>query len=164
MHKYKPGDKVIVLDYNGKPQVPYVVAKIEDIVGPDRVRLFLPDHACCLEFLYRLQPIDEDTYEQCLKSTIRREKPLPSDLRMNITAFAAEHPGRKDDIYSNFEFDKHYISVIHAYSGKVQMFGEDFISEDVEFEYQYAVQGLKKTRKFFHELDESIPLIQEQDI
>ena len=96
-------------------------------------------------------------------SVIRREKPLPSDLRMNIAAFAAEHPGRKDDIYSNFEFDKHFISVIHSYSGKVQMFGEDFISEDVEFEYQYAVQGLKKTRKFFHELDESIPLIQDLD-
>ena len=30
MSKYKPGDNIIILDYNGKPLVPQVVAKIEE--------------------------------------------------------------------------------------------------------------------------------------
>ena len=54
---YKKGDKVILLDYSGKPLDPAVVAEIEEVYGQDRVRLLLPDHACCLEFVDRFQKI-----------------------------------------------------------------------------------------------------------
>ena len=55
---YKIGDKVIILDYSGKPLDPAVVAEIEDVYGQDRVRLHLPDNACCLEFVDKLEKID----------------------------------------------------------------------------------------------------------
>ena len=61
---YKKGDKVIILDYNGKPLDPAVVAEIEDVIAPDRVRLHLPDHACCLEFVENFEKIDEKKYEE----------------------------------------------------------------------------------------------------
>ena len=57
---YKNGDKVIILDYNNKPLSPAVVAEVEDVYGPDRVRLRLPDNACCLEFTDRFQKICSD--------------------------------------------------------------------------------------------------------
>ena len=43
---YKKGDKVILLDYSGKPLDPPVVAEIEEVYKEDRVRLLGPDHAC----------------------------------------------------------------------------------------------------------------------
>ena len=55
---YKKGDKVIILDYSGKPLDPAVVAEIEDVIAPDRVRLLLPDHACCMEFVDKFEKID----------------------------------------------------------------------------------------------------------
>ena len=57
---YKSGDKVIILDYNQKPLVPHVVAEIEDVIAEDRVRLKLPDNACCMEFVDRFEKIDEE--------------------------------------------------------------------------------------------------------
>ena len=100
MHKYKPGDKVILLDYNGKPIVPYVVAKIEDIIGPDRVRLFLPDHACCLEFIYRLQPIDEDTFTAMLGEFDEKvpEEFKPAYFKEQISAYGSIEAW-KDDLF-----------------------------------------------------------------
>ena len=57
---YNKGDKVIILDYNKKPLNPPVVAEIEDVISNDRVRLLLPDHACCLEFTTNFEKIDEE--------------------------------------------------------------------------------------------------------
>ena len=71
---YKKGDKVIILDYNGKPLVPQVVAEIEDVYGQDRVRLLLPDGACCLEFTDHFEKIDEETYDKYLHAVHEREK------------------------------------------------------------------------------------------
>ena len=61
---YKKGDKVIILDYSGKPVVPNVVAVVEDVIADDRVRLLLPDNGCCMEFVDRFEKIDEKKYDE----------------------------------------------------------------------------------------------------
>ena len=73
---YKKGDKVIILDYSGKPLDPAVVAEIEEVYGDDRVRLLLPDHACCMEFVDRFEKIDNEKYEEILHSEEKGRKPL----------------------------------------------------------------------------------------
>lgn len=156
---YKKGDKVILLDYNNKPVMPQVVAEIEDVLGKDRVRLHLPDNACCLEFTNRFQKIDEKTYEEYLKAVKKREKELPTDLQLDIRKFATKHPRRrKDEIFNMFNQDKRYVSVINAYMGRVRMYGKENIHENFLFEYKEALYGIIKTRTFFHELDASIPI------
>ena len=156
---YKIGDKVIILDYNGKPLDPAVVAEIEDVFGEDRVRLHLPDNACCLEFTNMLEKIDEDRYVDLLHSVRKREKPLAVDLQLDIRKFASKHPRRrKDEIFHEFNMDKHYVSILNAYAGRVQMYGEENISERFLYEYKDAKAGLVKTRSFFNELDDSIPV------
>ena len=100
---YKKGDKVIILDYNGKPAIPKVVAEIEDVYGEDRVRLHLPDNACCLEFTDRFEKIDDDTYDEILHAVQEREKEMPVDLQLDIRKFASKHPRRrKDEIIKMF--------------------------------------------------------------
>ena len=154
---YKIGDKVIILDYSGKPLDPAVVAEVEDIYGPDRVRLRLPDNACCMEFTDMFEKIDEDKYSTLLHSVRKRERPLAVDLQLDIRKFASKHPRRrKDEIFNVFNQDKHYVSVLNAYAGRVQMYGEENISERFLYEYKDAKAGLVRTRTFFHELDESI--------
>ncbi len=154
---YKIGDKVIILDYSGKPLDPAVVAEVEDIYGPDRVRLRLPDNACCMEFTDMFEKIDEDKYSDLLHSVRKRERPLAVDLQLDIRKFASKHPRRrKDEIFNVFNQDKHYVSVLNAYAGRVQMYGEENISERFLYEYKDAKAGLVRTRTFFHELDESI--------
>ena len=69
---YKKGDKVIILDYNGKPLIPKVVAEIEEVYGEDRVRLHLPDNACCLEFVDHFEKIDRYNREERVSSICRR--------------------------------------------------------------------------------------------
>lgn len=156
---YKIGDKVIILDYSGKPLDPAVVAEVEDIYGQDRVRLRLPDNACCLEFTDMFEKIDEDKYSDLLHSVRKRERPLAVDLQLDIRKFASKHPRRrKDEIFNVFNQDKHYVSVLNAYAGRVQMYGEENISERFLYEYKDAKAGLVRTRTFFHELDESIPV------
>ncbi|MBO4458661.1 MAG: hypothetical protein J5802_13170 [Butyrivibrio sp.] len=156
---YKKGDKVIILDYNGKPMIPNVVGVIEEVYGKDRVRLMLPDKACCLEFVDRLQKIDEVQYESILNSVRSSEKSLPVDLQLDIRKFAAKHPRRKKtEIINMFDQDKRYISILHAYSGRVMMYGKENINEHFLYEYNDAVRGIRRTRTFFHELDESIPV------
>ncbi len=156
---YKRGDKVIILDYNGKPQIPNVVAEIEDVYGEDRVRLHLPDNGCCLEFTDRFEQIDEDTYNTLLHSVHEREKDLPVDLQIDIRKFASRHPRRrKDEIIKMFNQDKRYVSTINAYMGRVMMYGKENINERFLFEYKTALYGIVETRTFFHELDESIPV------
>ena len=156
---YKKGDKVIILDYSGKPLDPAVVAEIEEVYGEDRVRLLLPDHACCLEFVDRFQKIDDDKYEELLHSARKREKALAVDLQLDIRKFASKHPRRrKDEIFNVFNQDKHYVSVLNAYAGRCQMYGEENISERFLYEYKDALAGLVRTRSFFHELDEDIPV------
>ena len=156
---YKIGDKVIILDYSGKPLDPAVVAEVEDIYGPDRVRLRLPDNACCMEFTNMFEKIDEDKYSDLLHSVRKRERPLAVDLQLDIRKFASKHPRRrKDEIFNVFNQDKHYVSVLNAYAGRVQMYGEENISERFLYEYKDAKAGLVRTRTFFHELDESIPV------
>ena len=156
---YKKGDKVIILDYSGKPLDPPVVAEIEDIYGEDRVRLLLPDHACCTEFVDRFQKIDEDKYEELLHNVRKREKPLAVDLQLDIRKFASKHPRRrKDEILNVFYQDKKYVSVLNAYAGRCKMYGEKNISERFLYEYKDALAGLVRTRTFFHELDEDIPV------
>lgn len=156
---YKKGDKVIILDYSGKPLDPAVVAEIEDVYGPDRVRLLLPDHACCMEFVDNFKKIDEKKYEELLNSVITREKVPAVDLQIDIRKFASKHPRRrKDEILNVFNQDKHYVSILNAYAGRVQMYGEENISERFLYEYKDALAGIVRTRTFFHELDESIPI------
>jgi len=156
---YKKGDKVILLDYSGKPVVPNIVAVIEDVFGNDRVRLLLPDNGCCMEFVDRFEKIDEKKYDEILHSVKENEKNLPVDLQLDIRKFAAKHPRRrKDEILNMFDQDKRYISILQAYSGRVMMYGEENINEHFLYEYNDAVRGIIKTRSFFHELDESIPV------
>ena len=154
---YKKGDKVIILDYNGKPLDPAVVAEIEEVYGQDRVRLHLPDHACCMEFVDHFEKIDEETYEKLLHSVRKRDQTLAVDLQIDIRKFASKHPKkRKDEIFNVFNEDKRYVSVLNAYAGRVQMYGEDNISERFLYEYKDALRGLVRTRTFFHDLDDSI--------
>ncbi|MBQ7658052.1 MAG: hypothetical protein IJS16_03625 [Butyrivibrio sp.] len=156
---YKKGDKVILLDYSGKPLDPPVVAEIEEVYKEDRVRLLLPDHACCLEFVDRFKKIDDDKYEELLHNVRKREKALAVDLQLDIRKFASKHPRRrKDEIFNVFNQDKHYVSVLNAYAGRCQMYGEENISERFLYEYKDALAGLVRTRSFFHELDEDIPV------
>lgn len=156
---YKKGDKVIILDYNGKPLVPQVVAEIEDVYAEDRVRLLLPDGACCLEFVDHFEKIDEETYNKYLHAVHEREKELPVDLQLDIRKFAAKHPRRrKDEIIKKFDLDKRYVSVINAYMGRVMMYGKENVNERFLFEYKEALYGIVETRTFFHELDESIAI------
>lgn len=156
---YKKGDKVILLDYNGKPLIPQVVAEIEDVIGPDRVRLYLPDGACCLEFCNRFEKIDEETYDKYLHAVHEREKEIPVDLQLDIRKFAAKHPRRrKDEIIKMFDQDKRYVSILNAYMGRVRMYGKENINEHFMFEYREALYGIIETRTFFHELDESIKI------
>lgn len=156
---YKKGDKVILLDYSGKPLDPAVVAEIEEVYGEDRVRLLLPDHACCTEFIDRFEKINDDEYEELLHSVRKREKALAVDLQLDIRKFASKHPRRrKDEIFNVFNQDKHYVSVLNAYAGRCQMYGEDNISERFLYEYKDALAGLVRTRTFFHELDEDIQI------
>ncbi|MBR4668681.1 MAG: hypothetical protein IKO76_08000 [Butyrivibrio sp.] len=156
---YKKGDKVIILDYNGKPLVPHVVAEIEDVYGPDRVRLHLPDNACCLEFVDHFEKIDEETYDKYLHAVREREKELPVDLQIDIRKFASKHPRRrKDEIIKKFDMDKRYVSTINAYMGRVRMYGKENINDRFLFEYKEALYGIVETRTFFHELDESIQI------
>ena len=152
-------DKVILLDYSGKPLDPPVVAEIEEVYKEDRVRLLLPDHACCLEFVDRFKKIDDDKYEELLQNVRKREKALEVDLQLDIRKFASKHPRRrKDEIFNVFNQDKHYVSVLNAYAGRCQMYGEENISERFLYEYKDALAGLVRTRSFFHELDEDIPV------
>ena len=154
---YKKGDKVIILDYNGKPLVPYVVGVVEDVYGPDRVRLIMPDGAGCLEFVDRFEKIDEETYAKYHNDVLEREKELPVDLQIDIRKFASKHHRRrKDEIIRKFDMDKRYVSTINAYMGRVRMYGEDNINDRFRFEYMEALYGIVETRTFFHELDESI--------
>ena len=156
---YKKGDKVILLDYSGKPLDPAVVAEIEEVYGDDRVRLLLPDHACCMEFVDRFEKIDNEKYEEILHSVRKREKALAVDLQLDIRKFASKHPRRrKDEIFNVFNQDKHYVSVLNAYAGRCQMYGEENISERFLYEYKDALAGIIRTRTFFHDLDESIPV------
>ena len=156
---YKKGDKVIILDYSGKPLDPPVVAEIEEVYGEDRVRLLLPDHACCMEFVDRFEKIDDEKYEEILHSVRKREKALAVDLQLDIRKFASKHPRRrKDEIFNVFNQDKHYVSVLNAYAGRCQMYGEENISERFLYEYKDALAGIIRTRTFFHDLDESIPV------
>ena len=156
---YKKGDKVIILDYSGKPLDPAVVAEVEEVYGEDRVRLLLPDHACCMEFVDRFEKIDDEKYEEILHSVRKREKALAVDLQLDIRKFASKHPRRrKDEIFNVFNQDKHYVSVLNAYAGRCQMYGEENISERFLYEYKDALAGLVRTRSFFHELDEDIPV------
>ena len=156
---YKKGDKVIILDYSGKPLDPPVVAEIEEVYGDDRVRLLLPDHACCMEFVDRFEKIDNEKYEEILHSVRKREKALAVDLQLDIRKFASKHPRRrKDEIFNVFNQDKHYVSVLNAYAGRCQMYGEENISERFLYEYKDALAGIIRTRTFFHDLDESIPV------
>ena len=156
---YKKGDKVIILDYSGKPLDPAVVAEIEEVYGQDRVRLLLPDHACCMEFVDRFEKIDDEKYEEILHSVRKREKALAVDLQLDIRKFASKHPRRrKDEIFNVFNQDKHYVSVLNAYAGRCQMYGEENISERFLYEYKDALAGIVRTRTFFHDLDDSIPV------
>lgn len=156
---YKKGDKVIILDYNQKPVVPNVVAVVEDVIAEDRLRLLLPDNGCCLEFTNQLQKIDEKKYNSILESVKEREKELPVDLQIDIRRFASKHPRRrKDEIFHMFEQDKKYVSILNAYTGRVMMYGKENINEHFLYEYKDALYGIVKTRTFFHELDETIPI------
>lgn len=156
---YKKGDKVIILDYNQKPLEPPVVAEIEDVIADDRVRLLLPDHACCMEFTSNFEKIDEDRYAELLSNVRYRERTIAVDLQLDIRKFASKHPRRrKDEIIRVFNQDKHYVSILNAYEGRVLMYGENNISERFLYEYKDALAGLVRTRSFFNELDPSIPV------
>ena len=156
---YKKGDKVIILDYSGKPLNPAVVAEIEEVYGPDRVRLHLPDNGCCLEFVDRFEKIDDEKYHELLHNVREREKTLAVDLQLDIRKFASKHPKkRKDEIFTVFNQDKHYVSVLNAYAGRVQMYGVENINERFLYEYKDALRGIVRTRTFFHDLDEDIPI------
>jgi|GEM_PF-2787829 hypothetical protein len=157
---YKVGDKIIILDYNNKPQVPHVVGEIIEIVNKNRYRLLLPDNACTYETPDRFKKISEDQYEKDLHKVHERERPLPVDLQINVTKFANQFPRLRKDILTNYEKDKKYISLIHAYAGRCAMYGKDNVSEDFMLSYIEAIEGIKRTRKFFHDLDKSIELVE----
>ncbi|MCR4903140.1 MAG: hypothetical protein K6A23_09790 [Butyrivibrio sp.] len=156
MASYKVGDKVIILDYNGKPQVPQVVAEIEDICDDGRVRLHLPDGGGCYEYTERFEKIDEETYRKYLAAVHMREQELPMDLKMDIRKVVANHPRLRRDILRYYELDKKYISIIHAYAGRISMYGRENIPEQFLWEFESAKEGIVITRSFFHELDPSI--------
>ena len=156
---YSKGDKVIILDYNKKPLNPPVVAEIEDVIADDRVRLLLPDHACCLEFTNNFEKIDDEKYVELLNNVRHRERTVAVDLQLDIRKFASRHPRRrKDEIIRIFNQDKHYVSILNAYEGRVLMYGEENISERFLYEYKDALSGIVRTRTFFNELDPSIPV------
>ena len=103
--------------------------------------------------------IDNEKYEEILHSVRKREKALAVDLQLDIRKFASKHPRRrKDEIFNVFNQDKHYVSVLNAYAGRCQMYGEENISERFLYEYKDALAGIIRTRTFFHDLDESIPV------
>ncbi len=156
MAKFKPDDKVIILDYNGKPLVPQVVARIEEVYENGRYRLDLPDGAACFEYENHFQKIDEVTYEKYLHAVRQREQELPLDLKMDIRKFVAKRPRLRRDIYRYYELDKKYVSIIHAYAGRIAMYGHDNIPEHFLWEFEDAKQGIVQTRAFFHDIDESI--------
>lgn len=156
---YKQGDKVILVDSNGNPIVPELVAVVEEVYDNDRVRLILPDNGGCLEFTYDLKKITEDEYNEYFKNVKKREETLAVDLQLDIRKFASKHPRRrKDEILHMFNQDKHFVSILNAYEGRCQMYGEENINERFLYEYRDARSGLVRTRSFFHELDESIPV------
>ena len=156
MTKYKPGDKIIILDYNNKPLVPQVVAKIEEVYSNGKVRLDLPDGACCFEYPEHFKKIDEDTYSKYLQAVRDREQDLPLDLKIDIRKFVAQRPRLRREIYRNYELDKKYVSIIHAYAGRISMYGRDNIPQQFLWEFEDAKQGIVQTRSFFHDIDESI--------
>lgn len=156
MAKFKPDDKVIILDYNGKPLVPQVVARIEEVYENGRYRLDLPDGAACFEYENHFQKIDEATYEKYLHAVRQREQELPLDLKMDIRKFVAKRPRLRRDIYRYYELDKKYVSIIHAYAGRIAMYGHDNIPQHFLWEFEDAKQGIVQTRAFFHDIDESI--------
>ncbi len=156
MAKFKPDDKVIILDYNGKPLMPQVVARIEEVYENGRYRLDLPDGAACFEYENHFQKIDEVTYEKYLHAVRQREQELPLDLKMDIRKFVAKRPRLRRDIYRYYELDKKYVSIIHAYAGRIAMYGHDNIPEHFLWEFEDAKQGIVQTRAFFHDIDESI--------
>ena len=156
MATYKTGDKVIILDYNGKPVVPQVVAEIEEICEGDKVRLHLPDGAGCYEFTNMFKKIDEETYEKYLDAVHKREQELPMDLKMDIRKVVAKFPRLRRDILRNYELDKKYVSIIHAYAGRISMYGRENIPSQFLWEFESAKEGLVMTRHFFHEIDPDI--------
>ena len=111
------------------------------------------------EFVDRFEKIDEETYNKYLHAVHEREKELPVDLQLNIRKFASKHPRRrKDEIIKMFDRDKRYVSVLNAYTGRVNMYGKENINEQFLFEYNEALYGIVETRTFFHELDDSIKI------
>ncbi|WP_408069709.1 hypothetical protein [Butyrivibrio sp. JL13D10] len=156
MAKYKPDDKVIILDYNGKPLVPQVVARIEEVYGGGRYRLDLPDGAACFEYDNHFQKIDEETYKKYLQAVRDREQDLPLDLKIDIRKFVAKRPRLRREIYRNYELDKKYVSIIHAYAGRISMYGRENIPPQFLWEFEDAKNGITQTRAFFHDIDESI--------
>ena len=160
MAKFKPDDKVIILDYNGKPLVPQVVARIEEVYEGGKYRLDLPDGACCFEYEDHFQKVDEETYNKYLHAVRAREQELPLDLKMDIRKFVAKRPRLRRDIYRYYELDKKYVSIIHAYAGRIAMYGRDNIPEHFLWEFEDAKQGIVQTRAFFHDIDESIKEVQ----
>ncbi len=156
MAEYKQGDKIIILDYNGKPLVPQVVARIEEIYPDGKYRLDLPDGAACFEYAEHFQKIDEDTYTKYLKAVHEREQELPLDLKIDIRKFVAQRPRLRREIYRNYELDKKYVSIIHAYAGRISMYGRENIPDQFIWEFEDAKQGIIQTRSFFHDIDESI--------
>ncbi|WP_026658131.1 hypothetical protein [Butyrivibrio sp. AC2005] len=156
MAKFKPDDKVIILDYNGKPLVPQVVARIEEVYEDGRYRLDLPDGAACFEYETNFQKVDEETYKKYLQLVREREQDLPLDLKMDIRKFVAQRPRLRREIYRNYELDKKYVSIIHAYAGRISMYGRDNIPEQFLWEFEDAKRGIVATRAFFHDIDESI--------
>ncbi len=156
MASYKVGDKVILLDNNDKPLVPQVVAEIEDILDNNMVRLHLPDGAGCYEFTNRFRKIDEETYHKYLDAVRQREQELPLDLKMDIRKVVASHPRLRRDILRNYELDKKYISIIHAYAGRISMYGRENIPSQFLWEFESAKEGIVQTRQFFHEIDPKI--------
>ncbi|WP_026524533.1 MULTISPECIES: hypothetical protein [unclassified Butyrivibrio] len=163
MSKYKPGDKIIILDYNGKPLVPQVVAKIEEVYGDGRVRLDLPDGAACFEYEDHFKKVDDETYDKYLQAVHDREQELPLDLKMDIRKFVANRPRLRREILRNYELDKKYVSIIHAYAGRIQMYGRENIPPQFIWEFEDAKIGLTKTRSFFHDIDPSIKEVEIPD-
>ncbi len=156
MASYKIGDKVILLDYNDKPIIPQVVAEIEDIVSNDRVRLRLPDGAGCYEYTDRFKKIDDETYNKFFEAVREREQDLPLDLKMDIRKVVANFPRLRREIIRNFELDKKYVSIIHAYAGRISMYGYENIPQQFLWEFESAKEGIVMTRHFFHEIDPKI--------
>ena len=156
MASYKIGDKVIILDYNNKPLVPQVVAEIEDICGDGRYRLHLPDGAGCYEYDTNFSSIDDENYYKYLSAVRNREQELPMDLKMDIRKVVARFPRLRRDILRNYELDKKFVSIIHAYAGRISMYGRENIPSQFLWEFEGAKEGIVATRHFFHEIDPSI--------